>query len=91
MNRTGVFFEGRSSRHLYNTKLTPETLRLSPGLKEKYYDENLVEKMLRSTRRWLGICILPSQNFFMPISCHFSSHVHRRSGLRVEEKGTSTL
>lgn len=47
MNRTGVFFEGWSSRHLYNTKLTPETPRLSPGLKEKYYDENLGEKMLR--------------------------------------------
>lgn len=50
MNRTGVFFEGWSSRRLYNTQLTPETPILSLGLKEKYHDEKqkyLGEKMLR--------------------------------------------
>lgn len=53
MNRAGVFFEGWSSRHLYNTKLIPETPKLSLELKKKkkkYHDEKqtyLGEKMLR--------------------------------------------
>lgn len=50
MNRAGVFFEGSPSRHLYNTKLIPETPKLCPGFKEKYHDEKqkyLGKKMLR--------------------------------------------
>lgn len=89
MNRAGVFFEGLSSRHLYNTKLIPETSKLSLGLKEKYHEKQkyLGEKLLRKWYlRWLEIRILSGQTFCVFIFYQFGPCVHTGSGLRVEEE-----
>lgn len=97
MNRAGVFFEGLSSRHLYNTKLIPETPKLSLGFKEKYHDKKqkyLGEKLLRKWYlRWLEIRILSGQTF---LRIHFlsvwSPCPHRvRAQSRGSEKGTHKL
>lgn len=52
MNRTGVFFEGWSSRHLYNTKLIPVAPKLSPGLEEKYPDAKHKHLGQNTLRKW---------------------------------------